>query len=45
MLQPARDALDPIRISSGFRLKELNIAVGGVNNSDHRLFCSRCNSD
>lgn len=37
ILQPARDALGPIRISSGFRSEELNIAVGGVSNSDHRL--------
>jgi Peptidase M15 len=37
ILQPARDELGPIRISSGFRSEELNIAVGGVSNSDHRL--------
>ncbi len=37
ILQPARDALGPIRISSGFRSEKLNIAVGGVSNSDHRL--------
>jgi hypothetical protein len=37
ILQPARDALGPIRVSSGFRSEKLNIAVGGVSNSDHRL--------
>jgi len=37
ILQPARDALGPIKISSGFRSEELNRAVGGVSNSDHRL--------
>lgn len=37
ILQPARDALGPIRISSGFRSEKLNSAVGGVSNSDHRL--------
>lgn len=37
ILQPARDALGPIKISSGFRSEELNRVVGGVSNSDHRL--------
>jgi hypothetical protein len=37
ILQPARDALGPLVISSGFRSAELNEAVGGVPNSDHRL--------
>lgn len=37
ILQPARDALGPIRISSGFRSEELNRRVGGVPDSDHRL--------
>lgn len=37
ILQPARDALGPIKISSGFRSEELNTAVGGVSDSDHRL--------
>jgi hypothetical protein len=37
ILQPARDALGPIRISSGFRSKALNNLVGGAANSDHRL--------
>ena len=37
ILQPARDALGPIVISSGFRSEALNQAVGGVPNSDHRL--------
>jgi len=37
ILQPARDALGPLKISSGFRSKKLNEKVGGVANSDHRL--------
>jgi uncharacterized protein YcbK (DUF882 family) len=37
ILQPARDALGPLRISSGFRSEALNTAVAGVPNSDHRL--------
>ncbi len=37
ILQPARDELGPLRISSGFRSEKLNRAVGGVSNSDHRL--------
>ena len=37
ILQPARDALGSLRISSGFRSEALNVAVGGVRNSDHRL--------
>lgn len=37
ILQPARDALGSLRISSGFRSEALNIAVGGVSNSAHRL--------
>lgn len=36
VLQPLRDAMrTPITISSGFRCKKLNIAVGGVSNSQH----------
>lgn len=37
ILQPARDALGPLRISSGFRSARLNELVGGVSNSAHRL--------
>jgi Peptidase M15 len=37
ILQPARSALGPIQISSGFRSAQLNAAVGGVSNSAHRL--------
>ncbi|MEG3910950.1 D-Ala-D-Ala carboxypeptidase family metallohydrolase [Microcoleus sp. w2-18bC1] len=37
ILQPARDALGPIKILSGFRSEKINKAVGGVSNSDHRL--------
>lgn len=36
ILQPARDALEPLKINSGFRSEELNRVVGGVSNSDHR---------
>jgi hypothetical protein len=37
ILQPARDALGPLRINSGFRSEQVNKIVGGVSNSDHRL--------
>ena len=37
LLQPARNALGPLRITSGFRSEAVNRAVGGVPNSDHRL--------
>ena len=37
ILQPARDALGPLKISSGFRSARLNKLVKGVSNSDHRL--------
>jgi hypothetical protein len=37
ILQPARNALRPLKISSGFRSAELNKFVGGAFNSDHRL--------
>lgn len=33
--QPARDALGPLRISSGYRSPDLNIAIGGSRRSDH----------
>ncbi|MDQ3800759.1 MAG: D-Ala-D-Ala carboxypeptidase family metallohydrolase [Acidobacteriota bacterium] len=36
ILQPAREALGPLKINSGFRSEELNRLVGGVPNSDHR---------
>lgn len=36
ILQPARDALGPLKITSGFRSAALNLAVGGSSNSDHR---------
>ena len=35
LIQPMRDALGPIRISSGYRSKALNRAIGGSNNSQH----------
>jgi hypothetical protein len=37
ILQPARKALGPLKISSGFRSEDLNKLVGGSENSDHRL--------
>lgn len=37
ILQPARKALGPMKISSGFRSEALNKLVGGADNSDHRL--------
>jgi hypothetical protein len=36
ILQPARDALGPLKISSGFRSARLNKLVGGAPTSDHR---------
>jgi len=35
ILQPLRDALGPVSVSSGYRNPELNTAVGGVQNSFH----------
>jgi len=35
LIQPLRDAVGPIRISSGYRSKELNRAIGGSNRSQH----------
>ena len=35
ILQPLRNHLGPIRISSGYRNKELNRAIGGSNKSQH----------
>ena len=37
VLQPARDALGPIRVNSAFRSEQVNEAVNGVPNSAHRL--------
>lgn len=37
ILQPARDALGPLKINSAFRSEKVNNLVGGVPNSDHRL--------
>ncbi|MGB5594393.1 MAG: D-Ala-D-Ala carboxypeptidase family metallohydrolase, partial [Crocosphaera sp.] len=36
VLQPARDALGPISVTSGYRCPELNELVGGSPNSAHR---------
>lgn len=37
ILQPLRDGLDkPLKINSGYRCKELNELVGGVETSQHR---------
>jgi len=35
LLQPVRNHLGPIRISSGYRSKKLNRAIGGSNKSQH----------
>tara|TARA_R110002012_G_scaffold315610_1_gene529629 strand:+ start:2546 stop:3013 length:468 start_codon:yes stop_codon:yes gene_type:complete len=35
LLQPMRDELGPVRISSGYRCKELNRAIGGSSRSQH----------
>jgi hypothetical protein len=35
VLQPLRDALGPINISSGFRSVKLNTAIGGSSSSQH----------
>ena len=35
LIQPMRDDLGPIRISSGYRSKELNRTVGGSSKSQH----------
>jgi zinc D-Ala-D-Ala carboxypeptidase len=35
ILQPARDALGPIRVTSGFRNAKVNAAVGGSRTSQH----------
>ena len=37
VLQPLRDRFGPITISSGFRTKALNQAVGGAPNSQHLM--------
>lgn len=48
-LQKIRDSLgEPIRISSGYRCKELNDMVGGATNSDHLFGCAadiRCSDN
>lgn len=36
VLEPARRALGPIRINSGYRSKKVNSAVGGAWNSQHQ---------
>lgn len=36
ILQPAREALGPLKVNSGFRSAALNNAVGGSKTSDHR---------
>ena len=35
LIQPLRDSVGPIRISSGYRSKELNHAIGGSSRSQH----------
>jgi uncharacterized protein YcbK (DUF882 family) len=40
-LEPLRSKLDnPIKILSGYRCRQLNKAVGGVNNSQHLFGCA-----
>lgn len=41
ILQPIRDRVGKYRINSGFRSKEVNHYVGGVDTSDH-IFGSAC---
>lgn len=36
VLQPARNALGPISVTSGYRSPALNKAIGGARNSDHK---------
>jgi len=35
LIQPMRDSLGPIRISSGYRNPEINLAIGGSSSSQH----------
>ena len=35
LIQPMRDAIGPIRVTSGYRSKALNSAIGGSNRSQH----------
>jgi hypothetical protein len=35
LIQPMRDDIGPVRISSGYRSKELNRAIGGSSKSQH----------
>ena len=35
LIQPLRDSIGPIRVTSGYRSKELNRAIGGSNRSQH----------
>jgi zinc D-Ala-D-Ala carboxypeptidase len=35
ILQPARDALGPIKVTSGFRNAKVNAAIGGSRSSQH----------
>ena len=41
ILDPARAKLEaPIYVTSGYRCRELNVAVGGVSNSQHLTGCA-----
>jgi zinc D-Ala-D-Ala carboxypeptidase len=35
ILQPARNHFGPLKVNSGYRSPELNVAIGGAKNSDH----------
>ena len=37
ILQPVREKFGPIRITSGYRSPQLNISIGGSQNSNHCL--------
>lgn len=40
VLQPTRDAIGPIKVTSGYRGPELNTKIGGSKTSDHMTGCA-----